>query len=487
MSSAVWRAAFGTLRANLRLAFYYVLITVYTAESCGMLFRRRGVLAIFLVAFWMGFGWPLFLRPAPTHRDLLRLPLSTRDAGAVLYILRVLVPCVCMILLTPVIAPMFARTPVSPREFLAIACGVCAAFPLMSFAPFLPLPASWRLLTGGSAESCEQPALRWLAATAVWLLAPAIAVIPLVSVRAGFADWPWVSAVLGSGLAWFVWIQRERLARVTSQSAPAVGAAPGEGARWRGASGFIPLLLPLLGICCVLGLAIGLFFAVPVVPGAATAMVITLVGLSASLSAKYILGCARGLRLLPISAARLSIIMLSILVLPTLSGCLLGATLAHALHPLRLSIAHVELLCLLSLTCNVVVSVPALRSARPKSIGPLLAASAVLQVVLVLTAVHFGIAAPPDGWGFAVCLGALGASFVWLAAKLQFFSVRSIAAILIAALVCLPGFEAEPPDAAHDAADAPQLGFRNTRAGPEDLHGRCRPPAAAQLESTFIK
>jgi hypothetical protein len=454
VSRAVWRAAFGTLRANRRLSFYYLFASFYTAQSCGLALRRGGVVPILLLAFW-AFGWSVFSRIAPTHRELLRLPLSTRDAAAVLFVLRVLVPCACVLLLIPLVGQLFAPGPDAPRALLALACGLCAAFPLLVFAPFLPLPRNWREV-GVTRESGEDRQLHWLAAVGLCVLAPAIAVIPLVAERLGFLEWPWVSLVLGMGLASFTWIQRERLARAALRTAANAvqDAARGNGARWNGWSGFVPLVSPLVGTCCVFGLAIGLFFTIPLMPGAVTTMVITLISLSTAFSARYIVNCARVLRLLPISPTRLSLILLSMLVLPTLIGCLIGATLAHVLHPERLSIERVELLCLLSLTCNVVVFVAALRGGRLKSIGPQLAASALVQVASVLAALYFGIAAPPEAWVFAACLGALILCQGWLTANLKFHRVRPLAALAITLLSCLPVFGAGAADVSRCAVGA---------------------------------
>jgi hypothetical protein len=404
-----------------------------------MALRRPGLAPILLLAFWCAIGWPLFLRKVPTHRDLLRLPLSTRDAGSVLFILRVVAPCLCAILVIPLAGQLFVQVPDSQLKLLGLAFGLCAALPLMALVPFLPMPRSWREV-GVTREDGDDPRLHGLAAAAVWVLAPAIAVLPLIAMRSGFTAWPWGSLALGMGLAGLVWTQRERLAYAALQSPRSSDSVVEEGARWHGAMGFIPLLSPLIGTCCALGAAIGLSFALPLLPGVVCVMMITLVALSGSLSAKSLLSWTRVLRLLPINPARLSVIMLSTLVLPTLAGCLLGATVAHALHPERLSIAHVELACLVSLTCNVVVLIPALRRARPKSIGPLLVASAAPQAGLVFAALHFGIPAPPDGWALAICLGVLGASLAWLTAHLKFHQLRTVTAFAIVALVGLPVF-----------------------------------------------
>jgi CubicO group peptidase (beta-lactamase class C family) len=457
MSRAVWRAAFGTLRGKQRLAFYYLFAAYYTAQCVGDSYRNHIGPGYVLFVAVVAFMWPLAARMAGAPRELLRLPLSTRDVGTVLFLLRVVAPCVCVLLMTPLIAPIFARTPYSLREQLALASGLCAAFPLLSLAPFLPLPRGWRE-PGVTREECR-PRLRWLAGVAIWLLAPALAVLPLASKRNGIALWPWLSLAIGSGLATLFWMQRERLARASFSGHPDDAHSPERenGARWHGWSGFVPLFSPIVATCCLLGLATGLFFTLSLLPGAATAMEITLVSLSASLSAKYISNCARVLRLLPLSPARLSVILLAMLVLPTLAGSLLGATLAHALHPDRLSIAHVAVFCLLSLTCNVVVFVPALRAGRLKSIGPLFAASAVLQFACALAATHFGIPVPPEDWLFAACGAVLVLCLAWLNTSLKFYRARAIAAIAIMALACLPVFAAEPPDPAHYAAGAEAL------------------------------
>ncbi len=461
MSRAVWRAAFGTLRANRRLSFYYLFASFYTAQSCGLALRRGGVVPILLLAFW-AFGWSLFSRIAPTHRELLRLPLSTRDAAAVLFVLRVLVPCACVLALIPLVGQLFAPGPDAPRALLALACGLCAAFPLLVLAPFLPLPRNWREV-GVTRESGDDRQLHGLAAVALCVLAPAIAVIPLVAKRLEFREWPWFSLVLGAGLGAFAWIQRDRLARAALRSGANAARQPAleDGARWHGWSGFIPLSSPLMGTCGVLGLGIGLFFLFPLPTSAATTMVITLISLSTAFCARYIVKCARVLRLLPIGPVRLSLVLLSMLVVPTLSGGLIGATLAHVLHPERVAIARVELFCMACLLCNVVVFVAAFRWERLKSIGPQLAASAAVQVAGVFAALYVGIAVPPQGWAFAACLGVLILCFGWLTASLKSQSVRAIAALAITLLACLPVFGpvfgAEPSDASRYAARAEAL------------------------------
>jgi hypothetical protein len=457
----VWRAAIGTLRANRRLSYYYLFATFYTAQSFGIALRGRGTLPILAVAFW-GLAWSFFLRIAPAHRELLRLPLATREAATVLFILRVLLPCACALLLIPLFGQLFTRGSHGARELLELACGLCAAFPLMVFAPFLPLPRHWREV-GVTRESCADPALQWLAAAAAWVLAPLITVIPLVSMRAGFAQWPWVSAALALGLAWSVWSQRERLA-VAVPSSDHAGRRAGRatGARWQGWSGLVPLLWPLFGACCALGLAIGLSLTLPWVPGAMITMVITLIALGTSLSARQTVNCARVLRLLPISPSRLSLLLLAMLVVPTLCGCLFGATLAHVLHPERLSIAQVELFCMLSLTGNAVVFVLALRTGRLKPIGPRLAASAAVQVACVLGGLYFGIALPSGGWLFAACLGALLMCFWWLRWNVRFHALRAGAAAVLLLYACLPvlGDVAMTPDAAL------RIGFTGLRSSP---------------------
>jgi hypothetical protein len=430
--------------------------TTFTAQTCGLLFGRRSLAPIILLAIWIGFGWPLFLSQAPTHRELLRLPLSRRDAGAVLFLLRVILPCICVMLLTPVLAPLFTRSPVSPLAFVAVACGLCAAFPLMSFTPFVPSPPGWRLASGAAPESCEEPGLRWLAAGAVWVLAPAIAVIPFVSIRLGYADWPWLSLALGVGLAWLAWTQRERLARAASANAPepAGGVHAADRARWQGWRGFVPLLAPIVAAAGALGLGIGLLFTLSLQPAGAAAMVLTFVALGASLSANLILRCIRVLRLLPIGRARLACLVLAMLCLPTIVGCLLGATLAHAWHPDRMSVAHMTLFCLLGLTCNVVLFVPVFRSARHRIQGPLFAGALAVQVAVVLAGFYFGLALPPDGWLLVVCLVVLGACLASLTGSLKSQTLRSIAAFALASLACLPVSGAEPPDPARYAAAA---------------------------------
>lgn len=457
MSRAVWRTALWTLRGKQRLAFYYFFTAFYTAQIIGDTHRRQIGFAYALLVAVVAFMWPMTARMVPAPRDLLRLPLSTRDVGTVLFLLRALAPGLCVLLMTPLIAPIFARTPLSLSEQLALAGGLCAAFPLLSLAPFLPLPRSWRE-PGVTREECS-PQLRWLAGGALWLLAPAVAVMPIMSVRNGFALWPWLSLTIGFGLTLLVWVQRERLASVSVAARPGAGprATRENGARWHGSSGFVPLLSPLVGTCCALGLATGIFFALPLLPAAATTMVITLVALGVSLSARCIANCARVLRLLPISPARLSVVFLAMLIVPTLTGCLLGATLAHLLHPERLSMTHLAVLCLLSLTCNVVLFVPALRSGRLKSLGRPLAASVVAQVACVLTALYFGIAMPPDAWAFAAALAVLVLCLVWLNTSLKFVRVVPVAAIAITALGVMPVFGAEAPDATHYAADAEAL------------------------------
>jgi len=466
VNRAVWRATLGTLRANGQLAYYYLLVVFYTAQTCGIALRRPGLAPILLLAFWFGIGWPLFLRKVPTHRDLLRLPLSTRDAGSVLFLLRVIAPCLCSILVIPLAGQLFVQVPDAQVKLLELAFGLCAALPLMALVPFLPMPRSWREV-GVKREDGDDPRLHGLAAAALWVLAPAIAALPLVSMRSGFTAWPWISLALGMGLAGLVWTQRERLAHAATATPCAPNSMDEEGARWHGGMGFIPLWSPLVGTCCALGVAIGLFFTLPLLPAVVDVMMITLVASSASLSARSLLSCARVLRLLPISPTRLAVIMLSMLVLPTLAGCLLGATIAHALHPERLSILHVELACLVSLTCNIVVLIPALRWARLKSIGPLLMTSVAPQAGLVFAALHFGIPAPPDAWTLAACLAVLGAGLAWLTARLKFQRLGAAAALAILALVGLPVFGAtlghltfgdrEPSDSAAASA-APHPG-----------------------------
>jgi hypothetical protein len=53
MSRAVWRAAFGTLRANRQLSYYYLLETLLTAQTCGLLFRRFDLFATLVLASWI--------------------------------------------------------------------------------------------------------------------------------------------------------------------------------------------------------------------------------------------------------------------------------------------------------------------------------------------------------------------------------------------------------------------------------------------------
>jgi hypothetical protein len=430
MSRVVWRAAFGALRANRYMAYYYLFCALYTAQACGILLRRGTLISFLIVAFWFGFAWPIALMLVPSHRQLLRLPLSTREVGAAEFALRVLAPIVCLMLVLPLVGPVFAGnwTPAMSREMLALALGLSAAFPLLSLAPFLPLPAAY-LRRHGYAVEGDARGLKWVAAAAVWLLAPAIALVPFVSRRYGFAEWPWVSLLLGLGSAALIFTQRERiaLAALGPSAHSNSGTADGRSSRWRGWSGLLPLMLPQFGVSCALAAAMIPIAGAALLSVAAITLPLILLALSASTGAHLGLRCARALRQLPIPPVRLSALLLGMLLVPTMTGVLVGVGLVQWLHPHGLSLAHTALLCLLAVSCYAVPFAPILRSGRIQIQGPVFAVIVLLQVAIAIFIDRKGIALPPDAWLLGGSVLALALGLAWVTATVNFSAPRMIA------------------------------------------------------------
>jgi uncharacterized membrane protein YfcA len=102
------------------------------------------------------------------------------------------------------------------------------------------------------------------------------------------------------------------------------------------------------------------------------------------------------------------------LLVPTMTGALLGAAVVHWLHPHRLSMAHTALLCLLAVSCYVVPFAPLLRSGRLQIQGPAFAVIVMLQVATALFIDRRGIDLPPDAWLLGGCLLALALGLAWV-------------------------------------------------------------------------
>jgi hypothetical protein len=393
--------------------------------------ERSGVHPTGIVVLWFVFGvtWPIDLSLLPSFRQLLLLPLSARDVGAVLLLLRVGVPCLGLGLL--MIADLaLGITVIGPpahpfRTIYVLAC-LSAAFPVMVLIPFLPLPGTaWRAENGYPSFGLGSKPWRIAAAGAVWLAGPAIATIPFLTMDRFRLEGAAASALIGGLLLTLAWRRREALVLASFRS-DRLEAGTHAAAGRRGWSALGRWLLMRLGWSAAFGLLFPAFL-LSVRHGAPDPNFLTGFVIFSGSSMAFVvflplLTAIRALRLLPISCGSLSVILLLGFALPPLAGMLafLSATAFLPGH-LRPAAGHSAAMALFCVACDMICIAPTI-SVGQRRPGVLWLPAAAVQFVAIL------LILPSDGWLFVLSLLLLGASAAWLTRTLQITMPRRVMA-----------------------------------------------------------
>jgi hypothetical protein len=427
MSRAAWRVVLALPKGNLyHLTLFFLLAVQQTDMWVGSSFRK-GVQPTILAGIWFAFAvtWPIPLSILPSFRQLLLLPLTARDAGGLMVLLRVGLPTLCLVGSQTLWAFATSGPLCSPARIVNTLCltlSLSAAFPLMTLVPFLPLPVSaWRMQNDYPPSGHGVRRMRLFAAAAVWLGAPAIAVLPFLTLRHGVFQGTLISVSIGVVLTALAWRWREQLVVVSFQSDRATSGSSGALARpaWRGWAGFVPLVLPSFRWQVVVSAATQAFAMTTWHSHGAPSfvqhsMLVMLPAILVALGFVLIVDSARALRMLPIAPAALSLVLLALLVVPAvLSNLGALATLALAPHA-AIYTPRDAALWFLCIVAYAICLAPSIKLAHLRWQGALLCGVMLLQACVLVPLYAAGAALPPAGWLLAAAAVLLGGSFVWL-------------------------------------------------------------------------
>jgi hypothetical protein len=427
VSPAAWRVVRALPRSSsYQLPLYLLLAVQQTDFWVGSSFRK-GVQPTILGGIWFAFAivWALPLSILPSFRQLLLLPLSARDAGGLMVLLRVGLPTLCLIgseTLWAFITSFSHRLPPHTIDTLCFTLSFSAAFPIMTLVPFLPMQSGVsRMANGYPGTGHGVRRMRLFAAAAVWLVAPAIAVLPFFTLPHGRVQGTLISMSIGVALTALAWSQRERIAIEAFRSDKILSTAAARPVRmsWRGWAGFVPLVLPSFRWQVVVSAATQAFAMTTWHSHGAPSfvqhsMLVMLPAILVALGFVLIVDSARALRMLPIAPAALSLVLLALLVVPAvLSNLGALATLALAPHAAIYTPRDAALwfLCIIVYT---ICLAPSIKLAHLRWQGALLCGVMLLQACVLVPLYATGAALPPAGWLLAAGAVLLGGSFVWL-------------------------------------------------------------------------
>jgi hypothetical protein len=438
MSRAAWRAAFCVLRANPTFLATLVMTSATTEFLVSLAFRFGFVRAVphrmdtallppfaVMLAMIFGVGAPAAASMLPSFRQMLSVPLAAREAGALMLVLRVAVPAVALMvaaLLRPVL--QLAETGAADHVGLSllVTLGMCAAFPLLPLVPFLPLPAHLsHEADGGAAFGKGGRRIQIVAAAALLLGGPALAMLPFLAWAAAGVPGLAAGPVLGLILLAIAWRRREQLVleSFATRRRPAVRRRPGPRG-WRSVAPLLPARL-LATACAGVVIAFSAPTSRHAIPGDVAASMVALLSAGAGfLWVAPLFGAMRVLRLLPLRPPTLSGIFFGTLILPQ-AFCLTCATTAIiALRPdLHLAAGHALCRWLMCCALNAVCLAPMVQAGRRR---------ALFLVTLPLLAVQWGttngillmrIPPPPDGWLLACSAVLMPVSYLWLTRTLR--------------------------------------------------------------------
>jgi hypothetical protein len=293
---------------------------------------------------------------------------------------------------------------------------------MLTLVPFLPLNSSpWRSMNDYPPFGHGVRQMRLFAAAAVWLVAPAIAVLPFFTLPHGRVQGTLISMSIGVALTALAWSQRERIAIEAFRSDKTLSTAAARPVRmsWRGWAGFVPLVLPSFRWQVVVSAATQAFAMTTWHSHGAPSfvqhsMLVMLPAILVALGFVLIVDSARALRMLPIAPAALSLVLLALLVVPAvLSNLGALATLALAPHAAIYTPRDAALwfLCIIVYT---ICLAPSIKLAHLRWQGALLCGVMLLQACVLVPLYATGAALPPAGWLLAAGAVLLGGSFVWL-------------------------------------------------------------------------
>jgi hypothetical protein len=421
MSRTAWHALFATLRNNWYFVAFILFVAHLTVDASGIAFTHMGKSVPFgIIWFAVAFGWPLMLCLAPPCRGLLLLPLSTREVGGVMFMLRVAVPCVALLLVAAAQLALVWVTrnglafPVIP---MSAALAICAAFPAMVLAPFLPLPSFfWRDRDPGYARG--RAAMRLAAAVAVGLVAPAVALVPVLARQFGWSYGGFLSAALGAAMAALAWGLRERIVVESMRADRATGHATAA-LYPRGWRGIGPLFLPACGWSAAVGILVPLTLlplrhrlsdralAVGELAFAGSCLAyVAMLGVQKSI---------RALRLLPISVGALATLLTLAVTLPSLVGLVVSFCVVDRFRPeLGVPLFHTTVLWAFCMACVLMAVPSAVRFGRSSATALRGAPWSVLSWFvcsgILLTRVHL----PTDMSLLLAAMISIFTSYLWL-------------------------------------------------------------------------
>jgi hypothetical protein len=433
VSAAAWRALFGALRSNPVLAIFLLVPTLVT-DNWATYALRPGPRPIIIgsICFMFALGWPAALSVLPSFRQMLLLPLAAREAGAVLLLLRVALPSLCVLL---ALAARFAIASYQgaplpdPTDLAALLLGPCAAFPLMTLVPFLPLPdTAWRTTNAYPLTGQGPLAARVAACMAIFLAAPAIAVLPFLAPHRALAIALIVQAPIGLALLALAWRARQStvLASFLSDQPGRAASVPVLRRPWLVRS---RLLWPGLAIAVALSLLVPPLVRDSLSQQPMAVAIVAYTGCCLAFSQLIPLQqTVRVLRQLPIGAGSLAATLIVALIMPALLALLLSlALLAITRDHLQLPVGHTVTLWLFGIAVLITIVAPAIRFARRRVTALLWLPAAAVNWLAIFVLRHDHLV--PDPWLLLASALLIGGSYVWLTHTLRNNIIR--AALLV--------------------------------------------------------